>query len=204
MFPISKRLVGAGISGALVLGLAVTAAARTGGSSGESAATSASSPTSSSTPVTTPSSSVPTTTLPPGVPPNAVGQAVPDGQTATHRAGAAGHVTIARSGNVLSIVRVTPNGGWTFEVEQSSGREIEVEFTGTGGRIDFEAELENGQVRVEVERDALDDQLADDHSGPGHGNDDDDHSGPGHGGDDHDDDDHDDDDDDRSGPGHDD
>jgi len=181
MFPISKRLLGAGISGALVLGLAVTAAARTGSSSDEPRGASVSSPTSSSTPVTAPSSSVPTTT--PAT--NAADQPAPGGETATHLAGEAGQVTISRSGDALSIVNVTPNGGWTFEVEQSSGRELEVKFTAAGARVDFNAELEDGQVRIRVRDRATDD----DRSGPGHGDDDrnddrdvDDRSGPGHGG----------------------
>ena len=195
MFPISKRLLGAGISGALVLGLAVTAAARTGSSSDEPRGASVSSPTSSSTPVTAPSSSVPTTT--PAT--NAADQPAPGGETATHLAGEAGQVTISRSGDALSIVNVTPNGGWTFEVEQSSGRELEVKFTAAGARVDFNAELEDGQVRIRVRDRATDD----DRSGPGHGDDDrdvEDRSGPGHGGDDDRNDDRDV--DDRSGPGH--
>lgn len=111
---------------------------------------------------------------------------IADGTTATFAAGDAGSVTIRRTGATLSIVSVNGNPGWSSEVEQSTGAEIEVKFVNGTMRIDFNAELEDGSVRVRVrvgtaDSNATDDQGVD-NSGPGHANDDkgaDDNSGPG-------------------------
>ena len=42
------------------------------------------------------------------------------------------------------------NPTWVFEIEQGSGTEIEVKFVNGATRIDFNAELEDGAVRVRV------------------------------------------------------
>ena len=121
---------------------------------------------------------------------------LPDGTTATFAAGDAGSVTIRRTGATLSIVSVNGNPGWSSEVEQGTGAEIEVKFVNGTMRIDFNAELEDGAVRVRVRvgtadpvdsdttrvdnsgpGNASDDKAADDNSGPG--NNDDSNSGPG-------------------------
>jgi hypothetical protein len=105
--------------------------------------------------------------------------------SASYGAGAAGSVTIARDGNTLFVTSVDTNSGWSFEIEQASGAEVEVKFLSGDHRIDLEAELEHGEVRVRVR-----DRAGDDNSGPGNGDDGDDNSGPGNGDDDHHDDDH--------------
>jgi hypothetical protein len=124
--------------------------------------------------------------------------------SASYGAGAAGSVTIARDGNTLFVTSVDTNSGWSFEIEQASGAEVEVKFLSGDHRIDLEAELEHGEVRVRVR-----DRAGDDNSGPGNGDDGDDggadNSGPGNGDDDGDDNsgpgNGDDDGDDNSGPG---
>ncbi len=92
---------------------------------------------------------------------------------------------------------VNANPTWVFEVEQGSGTEIEVKFVNGATRIDFNAELEDGAVRVRVgvRADELvharhdrrrqlrpgntsDDRSTDDNSGPGNADDD---SSSGHG-----------------------
>ena len=75
---------------------------------------------------------------------------LPDGSTQTFPAGAAGTATIGRSGATLTVVAVGTNAGWTAEVEQASGPEVEVEFRNGTARIDLEAEFEDGAVRVRV------------------------------------------------------
>jgi hypothetical protein len=84
---------------------------------------------------------------------------LPDGATQTFPAGAAGTVTIGRTGSVLNVVAVGTNAGWTAEIERASGAEVEVEFRNGTARIDLEAELEDGavQVRVRERNDAVDD-----------------------------------------------
>jgi hypothetical protein len=106
------------------------------------------------------------------------------------------------AGGTLTLVSATPNAGWRVEIEQGTGREIEVDFRAGTRRVQVNVELEDGQVRERVRvRDDADgsetriengqivrqDDGDDDHSGPGSGDDDgvdDDNSGPGSGDDD--------------------
>ena len=85
---------------------------------------------------------------------------LPDGAMQTFTAGAAGTVTISRSGTTLTVVAVAPNAaaGWSTDIEQASGPQVEVEFRNGTARIDFEAEFEDGAVRVRVRErnDAID------------------------------------------------
>ena len=62
----------------------------------------------------------------------------------------AGMVTIAQAGAALEIVSVDVAAGWDHEVEIASGREVEVDFRKGTRRIQFDAELEDGQIRVRV------------------------------------------------------
>jgi hypothetical protein len=84
---------------------------------------------------------------------------LPDGATQTFPAGAAGTVTIGRTGSVLNVVAVGTNPGWIAEIERASGPEVEVEFRNGTARIDLEAEFEDGavQVRVRERNDAVED-----------------------------------------------
>ena len=65
-------------------------------------------------------------------------------------AGAAGEVTVSSDGAALTIDSVATNTGWTAEIEVSTGREVEVNFRSGQDRIDFDAELEDGAIRVRV------------------------------------------------------
>jgi len=116
---------------------------------------------------------------------------VPDGSTATFAAGDAGAVTIRRSGGTLTVVSVNAGPAWAFEIEQGADVEIEVTFVNGPTRVDFNAELEDGAVRVRVGVRADDSAtlgtIREDNSGPGNVDDDhssDDNSGPGSVGDD--------------------
>jgi hypothetical protein len=86
------------------------------------------------------------------------------GDRATYDAGAAGSVSVVNDGGVLRFAAITPADGWRSEIEVPRGREIEVNFTDNGRRVDFNAELEDGQVRVRVRDSASqtsEDSLAD-------------------------------------------
>lgn len=120
----------------IVMGLlAITggAIAAVGSESDNSSTTSTSLATETSTPETTPSS-------------------IPQSETvvAVFDAGDAGTVTVARNGNVLTVDAVDASDGWESEIDQASGREVEVKFLAGEVRIDFNAELEDGDVRARV------------------------------------------------------
>lgn len=73
-----------------------------------------------------------------------------DGTSQTFGAGAAGSVTVSRAGGTLSIVSADPAAGFVVSERQDSGREVEVTFVSNGVRVKFDAELEDGAVRVRV------------------------------------------------------
>jgi hypothetical protein len=80
--------------------------------------------------------------------------------------------------NDLSVATVDVAPGWTSEIEQSRGREIEVIFTAGPARIDVEVEIEDGVPRERVRTRTVDDrggEIRDD--GVRHLDDDDDRSG---------------------------
>jgi hypothetical protein len=62
----------------------------------------------------------------------------------------AAQVVVAQSGAELEIVAVEANAGWTHEVEVAKGREVEADFRSADRRIQFNAQLEDGQIRVRV------------------------------------------------------
>lgn len=130
---------------ALLLVAGVAIAAGTSSTSTETSTTETSTVTSIPEVTTTSMPEVTTTSMPGGM----------DGTT-VHEAGAAGTVTVLREGDVLTVTEVNPNDGWTFEVEQATGREVEVKFLSGNTRVDFNAELEDGEVRVRVRTRLLD------------------------------------------------
>jgi hypothetical protein len=163
-----------------------------GGSTTTTSPTDTTSPTSTTMPTSTTSST--STTAPPA--------GDDRGAAVTYEAGDGGAVTISSAGAVLTVVSVDPATGWSTEIEVSSGREVEVDFRNGTRRIQFYAELEDGEVRIRV-RDRMDDggsdsddgDDSDDRSGSDDDVSDDDDSDDRRGHDD------DDDDDDNSGPG---
>ncbi|MEX2624497.1 MAG: hypothetical protein WD651_12320 [Acidimicrobiia bacterium] len=62
----------------------------------------------------------------------------------------AGSIRLANSGNSLSILSAQAAAGFVVEVEVPEGREVEADFRGEGRRIQFNAELEDGTVRVRI------------------------------------------------------
>ena len=125
-------------------------------------------------------------------PATTAGSATPaDGVRSLDAAGA-GTVIYAVDGGSLRLVAATPTSGWAVEVEQSAGREVELDFRSGTRRVQVNLEIEDGQVRERVRfRDDADDTdvrtedgvVQDDNSGPGSGDDstvdDNSNSGPG-------------------------
>ncbi len=68
----------------------------------------------------------------------------------TYEAGVAGTVTITNDGSQLTITAVDAAEGWSHEIELQVGREVEMDFRKGGDRVQFNAELEDGEVRVRV------------------------------------------------------
>jgi hypothetical protein len=90
-------------------------------------------------------SSAPTATATPGGDAQAEGQ----GGRRLVSAGSAGSVEY-RFTDVLTIASVDPAPGWTAEIEQPRGTEIEVVFTNGARRIDVEVEVEHGAPRERI------------------------------------------------------
>ncbi|HKX69588.1 MAG TPA: hypothetical protein VJM75_00085 [Acidimicrobiales bacterium] len=65
-------------------------------------------------------------------------------------AAGAGTVTFTQSGGRLSLVSAVPSTGWTVEVEQAGGVEIEVDFRKGTRRVQVNLEIEDGGVRERV------------------------------------------------------
>ena len=106
-----------------------------------------SSPSASATP--SPSTSPSTTSTPDPSPASTT--APPTNGTSPFAAGAAGTVTLSANGTTLTVAAVEPAAGWVPEIEVATGREVEVDFRRNGERIKFNAELEDGEIRVRVE-----------------------------------------------------
>jgi len=100
--------------------------------------------------------------------------------TRTLSAADAGTVTYTVDGTTLRLVSADPASGWTADIEQAAGREIEVDFRNATERVKVNIEFEDGQVRERVRP-----QTESANSGPGSQSSTssgDDHSGSGRGG----------------------
>src|SRR5680860_1408734 len=64
----------------------------------------------------------------------------------------AGTITLELVSAGLSMVEAVPEDGWTVTVETSVGREVEARFDSGTDSVDFNAELEDGEITVEIER----------------------------------------------------
>ena len=65
----------------------------------------------------------------------------------------AGTVTLQVVAGQLVLLDVGATSGWSLEVDKAEGREIKVEFEDGDSDAKFEAKLDNGELRVEIERD---------------------------------------------------
>ncbi len=64
----------------------------------------------------------------------------------------AGTITLGSVAEGLTILAANAEAGWNATVEVPLGREVEARFESGGLRIDFNAELEDGEVRVRIRR----------------------------------------------------
>ena len=159
----NRKLLVGGAAAAFVLGAGAVAGAAVGAGPFETDDSGFDSPsdTSDATSVTSPDSlpddSLPSATLPSGRVDGARTEAtqladLPIGGTGTFAAGPAGFVTVTRDANgLLRVVAATPAAGWTFEIEPGDELgEAEVDFRNGVSRVQFNAELEDGVVRIRV------------------------------------------------------
>lgn len=72
------------------------------------------------------------------------------GATNVFPAGEAGEVELALDGDRLVLVEVRPSAGWSHRVDEDDDDEIEIDFHDNGREIDFEAELDDGRLKVDV------------------------------------------------------
>jgi hypothetical protein len=66
----------------------------------------------------------------------------------------AGTIRLANDGTSLTILAAVAMEGYVVEVEVPQGREVEADFRGEGRRVQFNAELEDGVVRVRIRAEA--------------------------------------------------
>ena len=89
------------------------------------------------------------TTTPAPTPTPDDGESAPVGSS-THGVLDAGSVTVAVDGLSVSVLSADPSAGWTAEIETDEPGEAQVNFRNGDARVDFRAEIEDGQLRVRI------------------------------------------------------
>jgi hypothetical protein len=75
---------------------------------------------------------------------------IPDGTTQTFSVGAAGTVTVMRQGNTLTITSVNPAAGFTIVRQHGEKGELNLRLTNGTVTVRFDAQLDDGVVRIRV------------------------------------------------------
>lgn len=75
---------------------------------------------------------------------------VPEAPDGFYTVGDAGTLVLAVEDQHLTLGAISPAGGWEHEVESEEGEEVEVTFRNESSRIDFEAEFEDGEIKIEM------------------------------------------------------
>ena len=65
-----------------------------------------------------------------------------------------GTVTIEWDADGITLIAVVSDPDWTIEVEKAGPKEIEIKFRYNGEEVEFEAEVEYGDLRVKMERES--------------------------------------------------
>jgi len=74
-----------------------------------------------------------------------------------YQVGDAGLVTLDTAGDVLTVVSVTPNAGWTVvKAESYSANDIEVKLQSGNTLVEFKANLQLGVITTSVESKLID------------------------------------------------
>lgn len=97
-----------------------------------------------------PTTAAPTTAPPTTAAPTTTAAPAPTTEYVTYATGA-GDVVIAHHGNTLEFWAAYPTGGWQYEVEDPTGREIEIDFRRGEDEAEFKVTLEGGRIRTESE-----------------------------------------------------
>lgn len=71
----------------------------------------------------------------------------------TYEVNGAGTVRLQVVAGQLVLLDVGATSGWSLEVDKADGREIKVEFESGDSDAKFEAKLDDGELRVKIERD---------------------------------------------------
>lgn len=72
----------------------------------------------------------------------------------TYQVGDAGEVSFTVDDSTVTLVNVRTNNGWTVTKQDDSTDDIEIDFTntGTGASAEFEAEIDDGAVELEIDQ----------------------------------------------------
>lgn len=70
----------------------------------------------------------------------------------TYQVGSAGEVSFDSDESTVTLGELQPNEGWQVTKQDESSDDIEIDFTNsdTGATAEFEAELDNGSVELEI------------------------------------------------------
>jgi len=71
----------------------------------------------------------------------------------TYDVNGAGTVSLQVVAGQLVLIDVSAASGWSLELDKADSREIKVEFESGDSDAKFEAKLDNGELRVKIERD---------------------------------------------------
>lgn len=73
-----------------------------------------------------------------------------------YEVGNAGEVEFRFADGRLELIEVRPNEGWNYEIDEDGPEEIDVDFRRGNEEWEFEAEVEDGQLQIEIDRDIED------------------------------------------------
>gem|GEM_PF-3032160 len=76
-----------------------------------------------------------------------------DGGNEVYQVGDAGEVELRIEDGGLVLVEVRPNDGWNFEIDDEDRDEIDIDFRRGDEEWEFEAELDDGALDIEIDRD---------------------------------------------------
>lgn len=69
----------------------------------------------------------------------------------TYTVGLAGTVEFSHENGRLTLIEAAPNGGWTHAVEEEDDDDIEVKFRRDNVMWDFQVDLDDGQIDVDID-----------------------------------------------------
>ncbi len=79
-------------------------------------------------------------------------QDIEPAQAGTYQLGDAGEVEFQFDGSALTLVDVRTQEGWNAVVDEEASDEIEVDFMFGNVEWEFEAEVDDGELEVEIDQ----------------------------------------------------